>query len=71
MFILIFLSHLVSGSEVSFFSLSSKNLEDLSEIDEKKKDQIRSLLSKPNKLLATILITNNFINVLLLYFHLI
>jgi len=62
-FILIFLSALVSGSEVSFFSLSSKNLEDLSEIDEKKEEQIRSLLSKPNKLLATILITNNFINV--------
>ena len=62
-FILIFLSALVSGSEVSFFSLSSKNLEDLSEIDEKKEDQIRSLLSNPNKLLATILITNNFINV--------
>ena len=62
-FVLIFLSALVSGSEVSFFSLSSKNLEDLSEIDEKKEEQIRSLLSKPNKLLATILITNNFINV--------
>ena len=62
-FILIFLSALISGSEVSFFSLSSKNLEDLSEIDEKKEEQIRSLLSKPNKLLATILITNNFINV--------
>ncbi len=62
-FILIFLSALISGSEVSFFSLNSKNLEDLSEIDEKKEEQIRSLLSKPNKLLATILITNNFINV--------
>ena len=62
-FILLLLSALVSGSEVSFFSLSSKNLEDLSEIDEKKENQIRSLLSKPNKLLATILIANNFINV--------
>ena len=63
LFILIFLSALVSGSEVSFFSLNSKNLEDLSEVDQKKEDQIRSLLSDPNKLLATILITNNFINV--------
>ena len=62
-FFLIFLSALVSGSEVSFFSLSSKNLEDLSAIDKKKEDQIRNLLSNPNKLLATILITNNFINV--------
>ena len=62
-FILIFLSALVSGSEVSFFSLNSQNLEDLSEIDKKKEVQIRNLLENPNKLLATILIANNFINV--------
>ena len=62
-FVLIFLSALISGSEVSFFSLSSQNLEDLSEIDERKEKQIRKLLKNPNKLLATILIANNFINV--------
>ncbi len=62
-FVLIFLSALISGSEVSFFSLSSQNLEDLSEIDEKKEKKIRNLLKNPNKLLATILIANNFINV--------
>ena len=62
-FFLIFLSALVSGSEVSFFSLSSKNLDELSEIDEIKEKKIRNLLKNPNKLLATILITNNFINV--------
>lgn len=62
-FILIFLSALVSGSEVSFFSLNSQNLEELSEIDKKKEVQIRNLLENPNKLLATILIANNFINV--------
>ena len=61
--VLIFLSALISGSEVSFFSLSSQNLEDLSEIDERKEKQIRKLLKNPNKLLATILIANNFINV--------
>ncbi len=61
--ILIFLSALVSGSEVSFFSLTSSNLDDLSEIDEKKEKQIRQILRDPNKLLATILIANNFINV--------
>ena len=60
---LVFLSALVSGSEVSFFSLNSQNLEDLSVIDEKKEKQIRTLLKTPNKLLATILIANNFINV--------
>ncbi|MGY8989662.1 MAG: gliding motility-associated protein GldE, partial [Flavobacteriales bacterium] len=62
-FVLIFLSALISGSEVSFFSLSSKNLEKLSEIDERKEKKIRKLLKNPNKLLATILIANNFINV--------
>jgi len=62
-FVLIFLSALISGSEVSFFSLSSQNLEDLSKIDEKKEKKIRNLLNNPNKLLATILIANNFINV--------
>jgi gliding motility-associated protein GldE len=62
-FVLIFLSALISGSEVSFFSLSSQNLEDLSEIDEKKEKKIRNLLRNPNKLLATILIANNFINI--------
>ena len=61
--VLIFLSALISGSEVSFFSLSSQNLEDLSEIDERKEKKIRKLLKNPNKLLATILIANNFINV--------
>ena len=61
--ILILFSALISGSEVSFFSLSSQNLEELSKIDEKKEKRIRMLLSNPNKLLATILIANNFINV--------
>ena len=61
--ILIFLSALISGSEVSFFSLNSSNLEELKEIDEKKEKQIRDILKHPNKLLATILIANNFINV--------
>ena len=62
-FFLIFLSALISGSEVSFFSLNSQNLQELSEIDERKEKKIRNLLKNPNKLLATILIANNFINV--------
>lgn len=61
--VLIILSALISGSEVSFFSLSSQNLKELSEIDKKKEEQIRSQLQNPNRLLATILIANNFINV--------
>lgn len=50
-------SALVSGSEVAFFSLSSKDLEDINN------NRVKKLLDKPNELLATILIVNNFINV--------
>ena len=61
--LLIILSALVSGSEVSFFSLNANKLDELSKADQKRESQIRKLLSSPNKLLATILIANNFINI--------
>ena len=61
--ILILLSAIVSGSEVSFFSLDSNDLKDIESYDKSKEVRIRKLLSNPNKLLATILIANNFINV--------
>ena len=55
------LSGFVSGSEISFFSLTPAQIEDL---DETPKGQtIRKLLSEPEKLLATILISNNLVNV--------
>ncbi len=55
--ILLFLSAFISASEVSYFSLTS------AEIEEMNNDNVRKLLKKPNELLATILISNNFINV--------
>ncbi|OAD46805.1 gliding motility-associated protein GldE [Polaribacter atrinae] len=57
-------SALVSGAEVAFFSLSQT---DLNELSNNGKDQniVVSLLERPRKLLATILITNNFINILI------
>ncbi len=61
--ILIFLlivSALVSGSEVAYFSLSPGDLEKLRE---KGYDKVNNLHKKPNLLLSTILITNNFVNV--------
>lgn len=61
--ILLFSSALVSGSEVAFFSLSPAQKNELTELDTKKSNLILFLLSKPEKLLATILIANNFINV--------
>jgi gliding motility-associated protein GldE len=61
--ILLAFSGLVSGAEVSFFSLSSPQL-DLLKASKKKADlRIVELLNKPRQLLATILISNNFVNV--------
>ena len=59
--ILLVFSGLISGSEVALFSLSK------SQIQSQKKssyiDIVQKLLLNPNKLLATILVANNFINI--------
>ncbi|MBU3011019.1 gliding motility-associated protein GldE [Polaribacter vadi] len=57
-------SALISGTEVAFFSLSQTDLDSLSS-EGKEQNIIVDLLDKPRKLLATILITNNFINILI------
>jgi len=57
-------SALISGAEVAFFSLSQTDLNELSK-NSKKENIVVTLLEKPRKLLATILITNNFINILI------
>ncbi len=57
----LFISGFISGSEISFFSLSPTHDD---EIDESpKRDSILSLLASPQRLLATILIVNNMVNV--------
>ncbi len=63
--ILLICSALISGAEVAFFSLEPSDFdEESSEKKESKKLEIvEKLLSKPKKLLATILIANNFINI--------
>ncbi|MDX5449080.1 MAG: gliding motility-associated protein GldE [Bacteroidota bacterium] len=61
--VLLILSALVSGSEVAFFSLKPTELEELRNSDDKNDDTILKLLDDPKRLLATILINNNFINV--------
>jgi putative hemolysin len=57
-------SALISGTEVAFFSLSQTDLNELSN-ESKETNIIVTLLERPRKLLATILITNNFINILI------
>jgi gliding motility-associated protein GldE len=61
--VLIIASALVSGSETAYFSLSLSDLELLKQSGHKKDKLIIELKSKPKRLLATILISNNFINV--------
>ena len=57
------LSGFISGSEIAFFSLSHDNLDSLSETPHGV--TVKKLLSMPERLLATILIGNNFVNVLI------
>ena len=62
--LLLLCSALISGTEVAFFSLSQSDLDSLSDTS-KKNHLVATLLERPRKLLATILITNNFINILI------
>lgn len=57
---LLLCSALVSGSEVAYFSLSPSQLKYL---EDKGYTKARNLHEKPERLLATILISNNFVNV--------
>jgi putative hemolysin len=63
MFILLFCSALVSAAEVAYFSLTTKDLDDCAREHPSQAQIISSLLQKPKKLLATLLVANNFINI--------
>ena len=56
-------SALISGSEVAFFSLSPNDIDDLRQDNSKTSQRIIKLKEMPRTLLATILISNNFINI--------
>ena len=61
--VLIILSAAVSGSEVAFFSFSPLEEHDIENDDSLSASRIKELKSRPEKLLATILITNNLVNI--------
>ena len=61
--ICLFVSAFVSASEVAFFSLSPKDFEQMESENHLSDEKIKLLLQKPEHLLATILITNNLVNV--------
>lgn len=60
---LLFCSALVSGAEVALFSLSQKDIDDTIQENPSKGKILSDLLQKPKKLLATLLVANNFINI--------
>jgi gliding motility-associated protein GldE len=63
LFVLLACSALISGAEVALFSLSRTDIENGLEAKSKRIQIITSLLERHKKLLATILVANNFINV--------
>jgi len=65
LFILLLFSALISGAEVAFFSLSQTDLNRAAESKSSKEKAVVTLLERPKRLLATILVSNNFINILI------
>lgn len=61
---LLVLSALLAGSEVAFFSLNSEQRILLRESESESEKKVSILLDKPQKLLATLLIAINFINII-------
>ena len=61
--LLLFASGFVSASEIAFFSLSPGDLNEIEEEDHPSDKRIKDLLADSERLLATILISNNFVNV--------
>lgn len=69
--VLLFCGALISGAEVAFFSLTPNDLSTASDKNPAKAKAIAILLERPKKLLATLLVANNFINIsiVILFFY--
>lgn len=63
LFVFLFLSFVLSGSEVAFFSLTYKDINNLKAKQQPQYKRIVDLLEKPKILLASILIANSIINI--------
>jgi len=62
-FVLLLCSALVSGAEVALFSLSQKDIDETIQGNDSKGRILADLIDRPKKLLATLLVANNFINI--------
>ncbi|WP_372938233.1 gliding motility-associated protein GldE [Seonamhaeicola sp.] len=63
LFLLLLCSALISGAEVALFSLTKNDIEQGLETNSKRMQVVAKLTERPKKLLATILVANNFINI--------
>lgn len=63
LFVFLFLSFVLSGSEVAFFSLTYKDINNLKSKQQPQYKRIVDLLEEPKVLLASLLIANSFINI--------
>lgn len=61
--LLLVLSALISGSEVAFFSFSTTDIAECRKSNQPSDIRVLHLLERPKKLLAVILILNNFVNI--------
>lgn len=61
--LLLFCSALISGAEVALFSLTASDVNEAEASKSSKGKIIAALLQRPKKLLATILVSNNFVNI--------
>ncbi len=59
----LFLSAFNSGSEIAYFSLRPSDVDDIE--DNHRRERVRELLANPEKLLATILVGNNLVNIMI------
>lgn len=62
-FVLLCCSAMVSAAEVAFFSLTSNDLNECAKKHPQQFQKISKLLERPKKLLATLVVANNFINI--------
>lgn len=61
--LLLYCSGFVSASEIAFFSLSPSDLSEIEDEEHPSDTRIKAMLDDSERLLATILISNNFVNV--------
>ncbi|MBL7713734.1 MAG: DUF21 domain-containing protein, partial [Chitinophagaceae bacterium] len=61
--LLLLLTAISAGAETAYFSLKAKDINELINKDSGSARQAIRLLDQPQRLLATILVTNNFLNI--------